>query len=383
MVLVRLLYFAHYAGGTDAASAMDEDLFASLRHAGHEVVVLSPFRNPSAGRAGGSVAVGRLPRFLLSVPGYGGAMLRGLRLAKGGVRIAAQYLTFTPAAGVGFLVARITGRPLLARAHDLIPGSYRSPVEGALNRILFRAYRRVLRHPATWIFVPSAELRDIAIRELGLPRERLLVLPNNVTPFPAVEAGLLNRLRTTYGLATSRVVLQFGSFTREGIGTLVRALRMVARPDVHGVVLTDPDRGALFREAAAREGVADRFVILPTQSREIVAAFVAMADVCVGLLSAHAIANGAVPRSSLEAMAAGKPVVLSRGLVSPSLAEGEATCLLIPPDDPQALGDAIVRVLDDRGFAAALGARARERVRETFGSDVVAKDFLSLVDGIA
>lgn len=380
---MRLLYFAHYAGGADAASAMDEDLFAVLRSAGHEIVVLSPFRNPSAGRAGGSVAVGRLPRLLLSVPGYARATLRGLRLANEAGRVAAQYLTFTPAAGVAFLVARIKGRPLLARAHDLIPGSYRSPAEGVLNRVLFRAYRRILRHPATWVFVPSVELRDTGIRELGLPPDRLLVLPNNVTPFPVADADRIERLRATHGLRGSRVVLQFGSFTREGIEALVRALNVIGRPDVRGVVLTDPDRVTRFRDAAARAGVADRLVVLPTQPGETVAAFVAMADVCVGLLSAHPIASGAVPRSSLEAMAVGKPVVLSRGLVSPSLAEDGATCLLIPPNDPDALANAIARVLDDPDLAAALGARARERIRETFGSEVVAKAFLSFVEGIA
>jgi len=69
----------------------------------------------------------------------------------------------------------------------------------------------------------------------------------------------------------------------------------------------------------------------------------------------------------LEAMAAGRPVVASAvGPIPEVVADGE-TGLLVPPEDPAALADAIVRVLLDADLAARLGGAGRRRVERFFG----------------
>ena len=359
---------------------MDGDLFDELRARGHEVLVLSPFRTPTAGRVAGSVNVGRLPRFFLAIPGYLRMLRRGLRHARvPGTRIACQYQAFHAATTVAFLVSRLRGQPLLVRAHDPLPGSYRSRVENRINRFLFLLYRGILNHREAWVFVPSPELLDIVVQRLKLRRERLRVLPNNVTPFPAASPEAVRALRKHLRFDGSRVVLQFGSFTRTGIGTLVTAIKTLDRADVKGVVLADPDLGATFLREAERAGARDRLVVLASRPHAELGTFLAVADVCIGVLSAHPLARGSLPRSALEAMAVGKAVVLCRGVASSSLVADGRNCLLIPPDDPGALARAIGRLLDDRGLAAAIGERARETVRERFRSETVAERFETLV----
>ena len=380
---MRVVYFAHYAGGTDAASAMDADLFAEMRAQGHDVVVLSPFRIPDVGRIGGSVSAGRLPRFLLSAPGYARMLAAGVRQARvSGTRVASQYHAFHPATLVAFLVARLQGSPLVARAHDPLPGSYRSALEAWANRILFRLYRRILGHPETWVTVPSPELRELAATRLGLPREHIVVVPNNVTPDGPPADYPIERLLGAYGLRGQRIVLQFGSFTSEGTGTFVEALRLLGRADVRGVVLADANRGATYRREAERRGIGDRVLVLGLRPRQEVSAFVALADVCVGILSADPTARGSLPRNTLESMASGRPVVLCEGVVSTTLAEPGVGVLLVPPKDPAALARALARILDDPELAARLGQRAQETIRDRFHSTVVARSFASLIDGV-
>jgi glycosyltransferase involved in cell wall biosynthesis len=72
------------------------------------------------------------------------------------------------------------------------------------------------------------------------------------------------------------------------------------------------------------------------------------------------------PNALLEAMACGVAVVATRigGVVD--LIDDEETGLLIPPDDAEALSIAIDRLLRDAPLRAALGDRARGRVREAF-----------------
>jgi len=360
---------------------MDGDLFAAMRAQGHEVVVLSPYRDPSVGRVAGDIGGARFARLALAVPGYARMFLRGIRESRGAARIASQYHVFHPATAVAFLVARLRGRALVVRAHDPLPGSYRSETQGAIFRAAFRLYRRILRHRAVWVLVPSPELVESATERLGLAGDRVRVVPNNVTPFPAPDPAAVERLRESLGLRGARVVLQFGSFTRAGTATLVEALRQ-SPPTAKGLVLADPWRGGTFAEEATRRGIGDRLVVLPTQPYARIAEFLALADVCVGLLSADPLASGALPRSTLEAMAAGKPVVLCRGVASRTLVEDGVDGVLVPAEDPADLAAALARILGNPSLAADLGRRARETVRERFDSDVVARLFVAALEGI-
>jgi glycosyltransferase involved in cell wall biosynthesis len=66
--------------------------------------------------------------------------------------------------------------------------------------------------------------------------------------------------------------------------------------------------------------------------------------------------------SVLETLAMARPLVASeRPILRDYLAEGE-TALLVPPEEPDALADAIRRVLDDEELARRLGEAGRARV---------------------
>lgn len=371
---MRIVCVAHFAGGVDASSATDAELAASLRARGHDVRVVSPYRNPEVGRPGRSVAVGRLPRAVLGVPGYMRAAWAAWRLSsEPGTRLLAQYHVFQPATLVAFLVARMRGIPLVVRAANLVPGSYRSRIEALANRALFFGYRRILRHRHTWILVSGPEWRQHGVDALGLRPDRVRVLPDNVTPVPGPPQAVKDRILETLGLRGSAVVLKFGSHTTEGVSTFVEAMRLLPPGRAKGVVLADPEWGDAYRAEAARRRASDRVLVLGSKTHEEVRAFLSISDACVGVLSSHVMARGSVPRSALEAMAAGVPLVLCRDVVSLILTEDGKNCLLVPPDDPRALADSLERVLDDRVFARGLAMGARQTIATRFHSDLIAE----------
>jgi glycosyltransferase involved in cell wall biosynthesis len=81
----------------------------------------------------------------------------------------------------------------------------------------------------------------------------------------------------------------------------------------------------------------------------------------------------AFPLSSLEAMAAGLPVVAtSVGGLPEQIAHLE-TGILVPPECPGAIADWILRLHDDLALRARLGEAARKRVRESFTLEGQAK----------
>jgi len=72
----------------------------------------------------------------------------------------------------------------------------------------------------------------------------------------------------------------------------------------------------------------------------------------------------------------GVPIVASAVGAFQDVIEHEVSGLLVPPEDADALADALVRVLRDRTLAARLGARARESARTRFAWREVARKIL-------
>ena len=70
-----------------------------------------------------------------------------------------------------------------------------------------------------------------------------------------------------------------------------------------------------------------------------------------------------MPYMMLEAMAMGKPLVASSVCGLDDIIEPEETGLLVPPNDPELLAAAVVRVLRDNKLRKGLGKAAHEAVQ--------------------
>lgn len=80
----------------------------------------------------------------------------------------------------------------------------------------------------------------------------------------------------------------------------------------------------------------------------------------------------------IEAMSHGKPVVASRlGGIVDAVEDGE-NGLLVPPNDPDILADALLRVTEDQELAERLGGAGRKRAKALFSWDSVAERHLQV-----
>ena len=85
------------------------------------------------------------------------------------------------------------------------------------------------------------------------------------------------------------------------------------------------------------------------------------------MLRDRPIFHGALPTKMLEAMAAGRPVVLSARGEAARLIESEGAGIVVDPENPAALADAFLRLAGDPGLRARLGAAGRRAVERDFG----------------
>jgi glycosyltransferase involved in cell wall biosynthesis len=99
---------------------------------------------------------------------------------------------------------------------------------------------------------------------------------------------------------------------------------------------------------------------------EQVAPYFAAADVVV-----LPYLNASSSAVLLSAYAHGRPVVATEVGGLPEMIEREASGLLVPPGDPDALADALLELLGDPERRAAMGRRAQRLLQERHGWDRV------------
>jgi glycosyltransferase involved in cell wall biosynthesis len=138
--------------------------------------------------------------------------------------------------------------------------------------------------------------------------------------------------------------------------TLLRAAARVreAVPEVRLLLVGQGPLEAETRRLADRLGLREAVVFagFRTDARRLAAAFdvFALSSTYEGL-----------PIALIEAMALGRPAVVTRVGGTPEVVTDGAYGLLVPPRDPAALAAALLRLLGDPGLRAAMGTAARAR----------------------
>jgi len=85
-----------------------------------------------------------------------------------------------------------------------------------------------------------------------------------------------------------------------------------------------------------------------------------------------------LPTVIMEAMAAGLPVVSTQIGGIPEMVVENETGLVVPPNDPLALADAMERLLADPALAKKFGQAGRERAGQLFSIEKNVRELLNL-----
>ncbi len=209
--------------------------------------------------------------------------------------------------------------------------------------------------------------------QLGVDLDRITVVPVGVDhtvfrPYPDV-AKRPGRLMVT---TSSDVPMK-------GLVPLLEAVaKLRAERDIDLVVIGKPQPRGRVARALERLGLTDIVTTVTGVSDEELARLYGEAEVAV----VPSLYEGfSLP--AIEAMACGVPVVATTGGALPEVVgvSGE-TGLLVEPNDPSALVEAITRLLDDAELRARLGAAGRERVMHRFTWQVTARGTAACYDAI-
>jgi glycosyltransferase involved in cell wall biosynthesis len=268
-----------------------------------------------------------------------------------------QWLTM-PALDARLLPPR---RPRLITAHYILPPRPTARQISAARR-LFAAMDTVVAHSEHG----AARLRD----EVGLDPARVRVIPHGAfdyftrlpgeKPLPAELQG-----------AEGPVILFFGLLRPyKGLDTLLRAFRQLKGAELWIVGNPRMDLEPLHRQAAEAPGRI-RFVTRFVEDAEVPAIF-RRADI-VALPYRDAEQSGVL----YTGLAFGKPLVLSSVGGFPEVAATGAA-RLVPPENPDALAEALTELTADPEARERLAAAARAAAAGPYSWDAIAAQTLAL-----
>jgi len=335
-----ILFVGNHLSNSDRNKGVTEDLAIHLNHAGYETILTSSKLNKS------SRLLDMLLTILCKQRFYD---ISGMDLFSGPAFLWA-FLS------VGLL--KILRKPVIITLHGGNLPAYAENHPHLVRRLFNWANKLV--SPSSYLieqmkqYRPDIQLIPNAIDiNLYLYRQRQKALPNLIW------------LRAFHEIYNPSLAVRMAEILKQaGIGFQIR--------------MVGPDKGdGSYQRVLAlveEKGLGEVFQFPGGVKKEKVPEELNLGDI---FLNTTNVDN--TPISVMEAMASGLCIVSTNVGGIPFLLEDGVDALLVPPDDPQAMADAIRRIMSEPGLAGKLSANARRKA-ESFDWSVVLPQWEALFD---
>ncbi len=237
---------------------------------------------------------------------------------------------------------------------------------------LLTVYERVFPRQGDLVLAVSHLLMK-RMQQLGVPRDKLLFLPNGYDEEcfnPAVRG---DEVREEFSLEKSKVVIYisaFHQFEAELHKIALDAFKLVSREVPSAKLLMVGGGNLDVASLIAASGLQDRVVHAGRVPREKIAPMIAAADLAMHVISDHPFHAASSPMVMPEYMAMAKALVAPNiGELAFGLAGGAG--LLVDRPDPRLLAEGIVRLLRDDSARESIGKHAVEKARAEYSYDVL------------
>lgn len=212
-------------------------------------------------------------------------------------------------------------------------------------------------------------VKRFCVEDVGIPSKRVRVILNgmNLRSFDLAFSHAIRDVIADANRGADRV--RMGTVARlepqKGIRFLIEAMELLQSSGVDAelwIVGDGPDRPELEAMVNASPDLRDSVKFLG--QRDDVPALLGQMDMFV----LPSLWEG-LPNAVMEAMAARLPVVATSVDGTPELVNDGETGLLVPPKSPEALADAIAKLVADGALRQRMGQAGRRRIEQHFTED--------------
>jgi len=291
------------------------------------------------------------------------------------------------AAIAGFWVAWTKDVPFVLEIRDLWPESV--VAVGAMDRnLIIRCFEWIeerLYAAADRIVVVTDAFKE-AIADKGIGSDKIAVIKNGI------ETDWWDEPLDTERLATLRREHDLeGKFVASYIGTIGMAhradvlLEAAERCDDPDIVFMVVGTGAKRDELEARQDAMqlDNFRLVDKVPKETVPYLLALSDVSVVHLRDNPLFETVIPSKMFEAMATRTPIVLGVRGEAQQIVEEAGAGIPIPPENPDALVEAVRRLKEDPPRHEEMAENAYEHVHAHYDRQALARRYAALLEQVA
>jgi glycosyltransferase involved in cell wall biosynthesis len=233
-----------------------------------------------------------------------------------------------------------------------------------------------LRAASGVVTVCGAFARDL--EEKGIAAGRITVRHNSVKPFSAPDPAAVEALRAQFPPETP-ILLVVGRLSHEkGQADFLAALDILRRKSnlpFHAVLVGEGPEEERLKALRVKLGLESAVTMAGLQHD--VRPWYAAASVVV--MPSHSEGS---PNVLLESMAAGVPVVATRVGGVPEIATNEETALLTEPRNPEALADAIARMLSDGSLRESIVRNAKKLAEEQYSPEAYRRSLVAIYEKV-
>lgn len=259
-------------------------------------------------------------------------------------------------------------KPIVATCHNWIVSSGKMGLYTKLDKLFLKRFDAV---------VPvSTTVRDLLFKA-GIRKDRVFLIENgvNMRRFGSADKAD-DELRSALFKEDGVVIGTVGRLTAEkGHTYLLKAARKVLdkNPGCFFLIVGDGPLRESLEEEAKSLGIAERTVF--TGKRADIPALLSAMDI----FTMPSLTEGQ-PMALLEAMASGTPIVATSVGDIPRILKNGETGQIVPPEDPNALAQAILIDINDRKKAQERAKRALAEALTRYSSARMAEEYLKVYD---
>jgi glycosyltransferase involved in cell wall biosynthesis len=229
------------------------------------------------------------------------------------------------------------------------------------------------------------------LKNCSIPSHQISVVPPGITDFDLIspDDGDVMNLRDSMKLDKDNfIVLYIGSpLSLRGVDTLINGVSIVSKdiPSLKLVLLSRRRKNELLKEERyIKQLCVDKNIYNRTEvisaflSREEVKNYIGMSDVVV---LPFKLVQSDSPISILEAMALGKPIISTKLDGIPELL-GKGKGIIINPNNPQELADALSSLYSNPPMRKDIGERAKAYMVKHPTWEETAQEIVNIIEGI-
>ena len=223
-------------------------------------------------------------------------------------------------------------------------------------------------------------LSGTARRQLSRTARACMTLPGSSTRRLSSQSSLMvsisQKFQATARAWTPPRILSVGRVVyQKGYDVALDALVSLKDLEWEWHIVGDGPHLDALRAMLEKYGLEDRVHFMGWEAANDVKLEYARAN-----LFLHPSRHEGMPNAVLEAMASGLPVIATRIAGNEELVLDTITGLLVPNEDPAALGIALRQLLVETDRRHEMGMAARRRVEQSFGWKRVAEEYKSILE---